>query len=103
MKPSASALATAALLSTLSAAAATAPPPGGAVPYRRGELVPVTCLNRTLYVPTAHRKEEKLTRQRRRTRSFPFSVRTRTPRLTRKKLKVSDKLGHLQYVPFPTC
>ena len=70
MKPPAGALA-AALLSTLSAAAATVPPPpGGAVPYRRDELVPVTCLNRTLYVPTMRRKEERLTKQRRRTRSF---------------------------------
>jgi hypothetical protein len=57
MKPPASAL-VAALLSTLSAAAATAPPPpGGAVPYRRDELVPVTCLNRTLYVPIMRRKK----------------------------------------------
>jgi hypothetical protein len=72
MKPPAGALA-AALLSTLSAAAATVPPPpGGAVPYRRNELVPVTCLNRTLYVPIMRREEEMLTKQRRRTRSFPL-------------------------------
>jgi hypothetical protein len=50
MKPASGALA-AALLSTLASAAVSTPPPSGPLPYRRGDLVPVTCLNRTLYVP----------------------------------------------------
>jgi hypothetical protein len=40
-----------ALLSTISKAAVNSPePPKGDIPYRQDELIPVTCLNRTVYV-----------------------------------------------------